>query len=44
MSNSTEGKSQHVRIDALEKVTGRAKYVEDLPDLPGLAFLKPLGR
>ena len=26
------------RIDSLEKVTGQAKYVEDLPDLPGMAF------
>ena len=26
------------RIDAREKVTGKAKYVEDLPNLPGLAY------
>ncbi|MGH7831031.1 MAG: xanthine dehydrogenase family protein molybdopterin-binding subunit, partial [Candidatus Binatia bacterium] len=26
------------RIDAREKVTGAAKYVEDLPDLPGMAY------
>ncbi len=26
------------RIDSLEKVTGQAKYVEDLPDLPGMAY------
>ena len=26
------------RIDSLEKVTGQATYVEDLPDLPGMAF------
>jgi CO/xanthine dehydrogenase Mo-binding subunit len=38
MSSSTEGKSQHIRVDALDKVTGRAKYVEDLPDLSGMAY------
>src|SRR3989338_5648970 len=26
------------RIDSLEKVTGQATYVEDLPDLPGMAY------
>lgn len=26
------------RIDAREKVTGKARYVEDLPDLPGMLF------
>jgi len=26
------------RIDSLEKVTGQAMYVEDLPDLPGMAI------
>lgn len=26
------------RIDSLEKVTGQATYVEDLPDFPGMAF------
>lgn len=30
------------RLDLQEKVTGRAKYVEDLPDLPGLAYGAPL--
>src|SRR5688500_13228681 len=24
------------RVDARDKVTGQAKYVEDLPDLPGM--------
>jgi CO/xanthine dehydrogenase Mo-binding subunit len=26
------------RIDSREKVTGQAKYVEDIPDLPGMAY------
>ncbi len=26
------------RIDALQKVTGKAKYIEDLPDLPGTVY------
>jgi CO/xanthine dehydrogenase Mo-binding subunit len=26
------------RIDAREKVTGKAKYIEDLPDLPGMTY------
>ena len=30
------------RIDALEKVTGRAKYIEDLPDLPGTVYAAAL--
>jgi CO/xanthine dehydrogenase Mo-binding subunit len=30
------------RLDLQEKVTGKAKYVEDLPDLPGLAYGAPL--
>src|SRR5947207_5638194 len=30
------------RIDAREKVTGRAMYVEDLPALPGMAYVAPL--
>lgn len=30
------------RVDALEKVTGRAKYIEDLPDLPGTVYAAPL--
>ena len=30
------------RFDLKEKVTGRAKYVEDLPELPGLAYGAPL--
>lgn len=30
------------RVDALEKVTGTAQYVEDLPHPPGLAFGAPI--
>jgi len=30
------------RIDLFDKVTGRANYVEDLPDLPGIAYGAPL--
>jgi CO/xanthine dehydrogenase Mo-binding subunit len=30
------------RIDLKDKVTGRAEYVEDLPDLPGTAYGAPL--
>ncbi len=30
------------RVDALEKVTGAAQYVEDLPHPPGLAFGAPI--
>jgi len=30
------------RIDLREKVTGRADYIEDLPDLPGMAYGTPL--
>src|SRR4051794_3864637 len=26
------------RVDARDKVTGEAKYVEDLPDLPGMVY------
>lgn len=32
----------HPRIDSREKVVGKAKYVEDLPDLPGMAYGAPL--
>lgn len=31
-----------LRIDTREKVTGQALYVEDLPDLPGIAYGAPL--
>jgi CO/xanthine dehydrogenase Mo-binding subunit len=30
------------RIDLREKVTGRAQYIEDLPDLPNTAYAAPL--
>jgi CO/xanthine dehydrogenase Mo-binding subunit len=30
------------RIDARDKVTGQAKYVEDLPDLPGMVYAAAL--
>lgn len=30
------------RIDSRDKVTGRAEYIEDLPDPPGMAFGAPL--
>jgi CO/xanthine dehydrogenase Mo-binding subunit len=35
-------RQDHPRIDGLDKVTGRAKYVEDLPELPGMAYAAPL--
>lgn len=30
------------RVDGRDKVTGRAKYVEDLPEPPGIAYAAPL--
>ena len=38
MSTTAEGSRELIRVDALEKVTGQAKYIEDLPHIPGLAF------
>ncbi len=41
MENSAAGAEKWVdepRIDAREKVTGAARYVEDLPDLPGMIY------
>ena len=38
MSTPEETNREHTRVDALEKVTGQAKYVDDLPHLPGMAF------
>ncbi|MEX0802460.1 MAG: xanthine dehydrogenase family protein molybdopterin-binding subunit [Candidatus Binatia bacterium] len=39
MKKATNSVSQeHPRIDLRDKVTGRAQYVEDLPDLPFTAF------
>lgn len=37
-AQSVERWEDHPRIDSREKVTGQAKYVEDLPDLPGMAY------
>lgn len=37
-AQSADNWADQPRIDSLEKVTGQAKYVEDLPDLPGMAF------
>jgi CO/xanthine dehydrogenase Mo-binding subunit len=39
---STGGASPAPRIDLKDKVTGRAQYVEDLPDLPNTAYGAPL--
>ncbi|MBI4526511.1 MAG: xanthine dehydrogenase family protein molybdopterin-binding subunit [Deltaproteobacteria bacterium] len=33
-----DNRQEQPRIDSWDKVTGQAKYVEDLPDLPGMAF------
>lgn len=30
--------SMEPRIDARDKVTGQAKYIDDLPELPGMAY------
>ncbi len=38
MSTPGETSREHTRVDALEKVTGQAKYVDDLPNLPRMAF------
>src|SRR5690242_13662220 len=40
MSNVERSKTRHAvpRIDLKDKVTGRAQYVEDLPDLPNTAY------
>ncbi|MGH7775245.1 MAG: xanthine dehydrogenase family protein molybdopterin-binding subunit, partial [Candidatus Binatia bacterium] len=35
---SEEKSAAEPRIDAWDKVTGKAKYIEDLPDLPGIAY------
>ncbi|MBI2348520.1 MAG: xanthine dehydrogenase family protein molybdopterin-binding subunit [Deltaproteobacteria bacterium] len=37
-----QNREDQPRIDAREKVTGRAKYVEDLPELPGMIYGAPL--
>lgn len=37
-----QGREEGPRIDLREKVTGRAVYVEDLPDLPGMAYAATL--
>ncbi len=37
-AQSADRWQEQPRIDSFEKVTGEAKYVEDLPDLPGIAF------
>src|SRR5574341_600115 len=37
-AQSADNWADQPRIDSLEKVTGQAKYVEDLPDLPGMGF------
>jgi len=34
--------TEEPRVDSLEKVTGRARYVEDLPDLPGTVYAAAL--
>ncbi|MBI4528248.1 MAG: xanthine dehydrogenase family protein molybdopterin-binding subunit [Deltaproteobacteria bacterium] len=41
-SETVHGWQEQPRIDAKDKVTGQAKYIEDLPDLPGTAFAAPL--
>jgi len=38
METSAKRQPELVRVDALEKVTGQAEYVEDLPHSPGMAF------
>jgi len=38
MSTPAETSREYTRVDALEKVTGQAKYVDDLPHLPRMAF------
>jgi len=38
MSMPVEVSREHTRVDALEKVTGQAKYIEDLPHLPGMVY------
>lgn len=37
-AQSADNWADQPRIDSLEKVTGQAQYVEDLPDFPGIAF------
>jgi len=41
-AKSLKKREDQPRIDAREKVTGRAKYVEDLPGLPGMIYGAPL--
>ena len=38
MSTPADTKREHTRVDALEKVTGQAKFIDDLPHLPRMAF------
>lgn len=38
MSTTAETSREYIRVDALEKVTGQAKFIEDLPHLPGMAY------
>jgi CO/xanthine dehydrogenase Mo-binding subunit len=42
LSGSGGGSSPAPRIDLRDKVTGRAEYVEDIPDLPNTAYAAPL--
>ncbi len=35
---TVEVRGDALRIDALEKVTGQTKYIEDIPDLPGTIY------
>jgi CO/xanthine dehydrogenase Mo-binding subunit len=37
-SENLAGREEEPRIDLQEKVVGKAKYVEDLPSLPGMAY------
>jgi len=38
MRMPAEASREYTRVDALEKVTGQAKYIEDLPHLPGMVY------
>ncbi len=41
-SETINESEEQPRIDARDKATGRSKYIEDLPDLPGTAFAAAL--
>lgn len=42
LKSKTGNREEHLRADLQEKVVGKARYVEDLPDPPGMCYGAPL--